>query len=189
MSMFLIGLLFFLGIHCISILNDPWRNRMENKVGEWPWKGFYSLVSIFGFILLIWGYGAARYGSPILYSPPVWLQHLSLALLLPVFPLLIAAYLPGRIKTVTTHPMLLATKLWSVAHLLSNGALVDVILFGSFLVWAIMDRVSIIRRQPRRVPGFPPSNFNDMIACVVGLGLYLAFFLWLHELLFGVPVY
>jgi len=189
MSIFLIGLLIFLGIHSISIINDSWRNRIVNKVGEWPWKGFYSLVSISGFIVMVWGYEAIRYDSPLLYTPPIWLQHLSMLLLLPVFPLLIAAYFPGRIKKVTKHPMLLSTKLWAVAHLFSNGSLVDVILFGSFLSWAILDRISITHRQSRSVPGAPYSNFNDIIACVVGLGLYLVFVLWLHGLLIGIPLY
>ena len=186
MSIFLIGLLLFIGIHSISILNESWRNLMVNKIGEWTWKGTYSFVSIFGFILMVWGYGVTRYDSTLLYTPPLWLQHFSLLLLLPVFPLLVAAYFPGRIKTATKHPMLISTTLWAVGHLFSNGSLVDVILFGSFLIWAIMDRISIEHRQPRPTPGAPHSTFNDIIACVVGLGLYLAFIFWLHELLFGV---
>jgi len=187
MSIFLTGLLIFFGIHCISILNESWRNHMVDKIGELAWKGIYSLVSVFGFILIVWGYGVTRYESALLYTPPLWLQHFSLLLLLPVFPLLVAAYFPGRIKAATKHPMLIATKLWAVAHLFSNGTLVDVILFGSFLTWAIMDRISIEQRQPRPIPGVPYSSFNDVISCVIGLCLYLAFVFWLHELLIGVP--
>jgi uncharacterized membrane protein len=189
MSIFLIGLLLFIGIHSISILNEPWRNLMVNKMGEWTWKGFYSIVSIFGFILIIWGYGVTRYDSALLYTPPLWLHHFSSLLLLPVFPLLVAAYFPGRIKDVTKHPMLISTKLWAVAHLCSNGSLVDVMLFGSFLTWAVMDRISIDQRQPRPIPGTPYSAFNDIIAVVVGLVLYLAFAFWLHERLIGVPAF
>ena len=137
MSIFLIGLFLFLGIHSISIVNDSWRNRMVKRIGEWPWKGIYSLVSIFGFILIVWGYGVTRHDSALVYSPPLWLRHFSLLLLLPACILLVGAYFPGRIKAVTKHPMLLSTKLWAVAHLLSNGSLVNVILFGSFLSWAI----------------------------------------------------
>lgn len=188
MSIFLTGLLLFLGIHSISVVNDPWRNLMVKKIGELAWKGFYSLVSIFGFILIIWGYGITRYDSALLYSPPLWLQYFSLLLFLPVFPLLVAAYLPGRIKTATQHPMLIATMLWALAHLFSNGSLVNVILFGSFLIWAVMDRISIEQRQPRPIPGAPYSNFNDIIASVVGLALYFGFIFWLHELLIGVTV-
>jgi uncharacterized membrane protein len=189
MSIFLLGLTIFLGIHCISILNDSWRNRVVDKIGQWPWKGFYALVSIVGFIVMVRGYGAIRYDSTLLYTPATWLQHFSMVLFLPVFPLLIAAYFPGRIKRATQHPMLLATILWAVGHLLSDGSLVNVILFGSFLSWAIIDIISISFRPSRPVPGAPYSNFNDIIACVVGLGLYLAFTLWLHEIVIGIPLY
>ena len=187
MSIFFIGLLIFIGIHSISIVNESWRNRMVNKIGEWAWKGMYSLVSIFGFMLIILGYGVVRYDSVVLYTPPLWLQHFSLLVLVPVFPLLVGAYFPGRIKAATKHPMLISVKLWAVAHLFLNGSLVDVFLFGSFLTWAVWDRISIQRRQPRPIPGAPYSSFNDIIACVVGIGLYLTFVFWLHELLIGVP--
>lgn len=189
MSIFLLGLIMFLGIHCISILNDSLRNRIVSKIGEWPWKGIYSLVSIFGFVVMLRGYEVIRYDTALLYAPPAWLQHLSMLLFLPVFPLLIAAYFPGRIKRVTKHPMLLGTILWAVAHLFSNGSLVNVILFGSFLAWAIIDIISISLRPPRPVPGAPYSSFNDIIACVVGLGLYLGFIFWLHETVTGIPIY
>ncbi len=186
MGLFSIGLLLFFGIHSISILNESWRDRMVERVGKWPWKGIYSLVSILGFILIIWGYGAGRSDSVVLFTTPILLQYISVALLLPVFPLLIAAYFPGRIKAATRHPMLLATILWAVAHLLISGSLINIILFGSFLAWAVWDRISVQHRQPRPIPGAPLSNFNDIIACVVGLGLYLSFVFWLHELLFSV---
>lgn len=186
MAIFLVGLLLFLGIHSVSILNEPWRNRMVKKIGEWPWKTVYSLVSILGFILIIWGYGVARPNTATLYTPPLWLQYISLLLLLPVFPLLIAAYFPGRIKTATKHPMLLCTMLWAIAHLLTNGSLLDVTLFGSFFAWAVWDRISVEQRRPRPIPGAPSSNYNDIIACVIGLGLYFAFVFWLHLMLFGV---
>ena len=189
MSIFIIGLLLFLGIHSVSIVNDSWRDVMVSKIGEWPWKGLYSLISILGFVFIIWGYGSIRYNTGFFYTPPVWLQYFSLLLLLPVFPLLIATYVPGRIKTATRHPMLLATQLWAAAHLCSNGSIVNVILFSSVLVWAIMDRISMSHRPQRSIPGAPYSSFNDIIACVIGLGLYLAFIFWLHELLIGVPLY
>lgn len=189
MSMFLIGLIIFLGIHCISILNDSLRNRIVSKIGEWPWKGIYSLISIFGFIVMLRGYEAIRFDSPLLYTPPTWLQYFSMLLFLPVFPFLIAAYLPGRIKRVIKHPMLIATILWAIAHLFSNGSLVNVILFGSFMSWAIIDVISIALRPPRPIPGAPYSSFNDIIACVAGLGVYLGFIFWLHEALTGIPIY
>lgn len=162
---------------------------MVEKFGEWTWKGIYSLISIFGFILIIWGYGICRYDAALVYSPPIWLKHFSLLLLLPVFILIVAAYFPGRIKAVTKHPMLIATKLWAVAHLLSNGSLVNVILFGSFLTWAIWDRISLEHRLSRPIPGAPDSIYNDIVACVVGIGLYITFVFWLHELFVGIPTY
>jgi len=189
MGTFLIGLFLFLGIHSVSIVNEPWRDQMVKKMGEWPWKGVYSLVSIFGFILMLWGYGSARSTTSILYSSPLWIQNLSLLLLLPVFPLLIAAYFPGRIKATAQHPMLLATILWAIAHLLTAGSVLNVLLFGSFLGWAVVDRISVQRRRQRATPGAPSAKYNDSIACVVGLGLYLAFIFWLHELLIGVSPY
>jgi uncharacterized membrane protein len=122
----------------------------------------------------------------VLYVPPVWLRHVALLLLIFVFPLLFAAYLPGRIKTATKHPLLAATKIWAFAHLLANGTLADVILFGSFLVWAVADRISMTHREQRPIPQAPPSKANDAIAIVLGLGVYVAFVLWLHSWLFGV---
>ncbi len=186
MGIFLLGLLLFLGIHSVSIVNEPFRDRMVKKIGEWPWKTVYSLVSVFGFILIIWGYEVARDDTVPLYTPPLLLQHLSLFLLLPVFPLLIAAYFPGRIKSATKHPMLLSTMLWAIAHLLTSGTFLDVTLFGSFLAWAVWDRISVEHRRPRPIPGAPSSNYNDIIACVLGIGLYFSFVFRLHAMLFGV---
>jgi uncharacterized membrane protein len=186
MSQLLAGIIIFLGVHSISIVNEPWRNKMAERLGVWTWKGVYSIIALVGLILIIRGYGEALTEVVELYYTPVWLQHISLILLIPVFPLLIGAYVPGRIKATVEHPMLLATKLWAAAHLLANGALADVVLFGSFLLWVFADLLSVSKRQPRQIPGAPPSKFNDWIAIVVGLALYLAFLLWLHELLFGV---
>ena len=190
MGVLMTGLVIFLGVHSISIVNPGWRDRTVDKIGEWPWKGIYSLLSILGFVLIVWGYGLARYDPVVFYVPPAWLRHIALFLMLPVFPLLIAAYLPGRIKSVITHPMLTSIKIWAFAHLLANGNLADILLFGSFLVWAIADRLSMKRREVRVIPGAPPSKLNDTIAVVAGLGLYLIFILWLHEWLFGIrPFY
>ena len=186
MTVFLIGLFIFLGVHSVSIVGDSWRNQMVRKIGEAAWKVLYSTVSVIGFFLIVWGYGPARSESFDLYTPQLWLQHLSVVLLLPVFPLLVAAYFPGRIKTLTRHPMLLATKLWAAAHLLSNGSSVNVILFSSVLAWAILDRISLQHRQSRPTPGAPSARYNDAIALVLGLTLYLAFIFYLHQLLLGV---
>lgn len=188
MNMLLLGLVLFIGVHSVSIVNDPWRNRMAARMGEWSWQGVYALVSIAGFVLIVWGYGLARQDPVILYTPPAWLHSVAMVLLVPVFPLLLAAYLPGRIQAAARHPMLAATMLWAVAHLLANGMLADVLLFGVFLVWAVVDRISMKRRTQRPVPGIPPSRANDLIAVVGGLALYAAFVFWLHGWLIGVPL-
>ena len=188
MKVLLLGLLIFFGVHSVSIVNDPWRNRMVANIGEWPWKGLYALVSLAGFVLIVRGYGLARLNPVIFYTPPEWLRPLALVLLVPVFPLLLAAYLPGRIQAATRHPMLAATMLWAVAHLLANGMLADVLLFGAFFMWALADRISMRHRTQRPIPGVPPSRANDFAAVAGGLALYLAFVLWLHGWLIGVPL-
>jgi uncharacterized membrane protein len=186
MNYLLAGLLLFFGAHFVSILAHDWRNRMVAKLGDKTWKGLYSLVSIAGFILMLYGYGVARHDPVVLYTTPAWLRHVTALLMVPVFPLLLAAYLPGRIKATMKHPMLAATKLWALAHLLSNGMLADVLLFGSFLIWAVADRVSFKRRSQGPIAGAPPSKYNDAIAIVIGLILYVAFVKWLHVRWFGV---
>jgi uncharacterized membrane protein len=180
------GLLIFLGIHSVAIFAPAWRDRTAVRIGEGPWKGAYSLISIASFALLVWGYGVARADPVILYTPPLWTRWLSAALMLPVFPLLLAPYFPGRIKTALKHPMLAAVKFWALAHLIANGTLADVLLFGGFLVWAVADRISFKRRAQRPLHTLPPSARNDVIVVVVGLILYAAFAHGLHTLLIGV---
>ena len=187
MSILIAGLILFLGVHSVSIVGSSWRTQVIEKIGEMPWKGIYSLLSIAGFALIVWGYGLARQTPVILYIPPTWLRHVALLLLIAVFPLLLAAYFPGRIKAATRHPMLAAIKIWAFAHLLANGTLADVVLFGSFLIWSVADRISMKYREPRDIPGARASKANDAIAVVGGLGLYVVFSLWLHQWLFGVP--
>ena len=183
-----LGLVLFFGVHSVSIVNDPWRNRMAASMGEWTWKGLYALVALAGFVLIVLGYGLARQDPVVLYTPPAWLHPVAMVLLIPVFPLLLAAYLPGRIQTAARHPMLAATKLWAVAHLLANGMLADVLLFGAFLVWAVLDRISMKHRTQRAIPSLPRARANDIIAVVGGLALYAVFVLWLHGGLIGVPL-
>ncbi|HEX4235031.1 MAG TPA: NnrU family protein [Caldimonas sp.] len=183
------GLVLFLGIHSVSIVAPAWRTGIVARMGEGPWKGVYSLASAIGLALLVVGYGIARHSPVVLYTPPAALRHLALVVMLPVFPLLFAAYLPGRIKTAAKHPMLLAVKVWATAHLLANGTLADVLLFGGFLVWAIADRISVKRRsvaEAHDVPVAPPGTANDVIVVVGGLIVYAAFLLWGHRWLIGV---
>jgi uncharacterized membrane protein len=155
-------------------------------MGPNGWRGFYSLVSIVGFVLILYGFHRARQAPIVLYLAPDWMRHVTFFLMLPVFPLLIAAYLPGRIKTAMKHPMLAAVKIWALAHLLSNGMLADVLLFGAFLVWAVCDRISLKRRPPQVIRTAPRGRFNDLIAVIAGLALYVFFIRWAHVWLFGV---
>jgi uncharacterized membrane protein len=186
MTVFLIGLIVFLGVHSLSIVAPAWRDAQLARRGEAAWKGLYSIASLLGFALLIYGYGQTRLSPAVLYTPPTATRHIALLLMLPVFPLLFAAYLPGRIKAAAKHPMLLAVKVWALAHLLANGTLADVLLFGGFLAWAVADRISVKRRAPRPVPGAPPGPANDAIAVIGGLVLYAVFLLWGHRWLIGV---
>ena len=186
MTLLIIGLILFIGIHSISIVAPAWRDRQVALRGEALWKGVYSLVAVLGLVLIVVGYGQARLHPVVLYQLPTALRHVALVLMVPVFVLLLAAYLPGRIQRAAKHPMLLATKLWALAHLLANGNVADVLLFGSLLLWAVADRVSLKRRPARAVPGVPAGRFNDLLAIVFGLGLYGAFIGGLHLWLIGV---
>lgn len=188
MTTLISGLVIFLAVHSVAIVGHEWRDDMVRRIGKYPWQALYGLVSIVGFVLIVKGYGMARLDPTVLYMPPSWLRHVSMLLLLPVFVLFLAPYLPGHIKRVMKHPQLVAVKLWAVAHLLANGMLHDVVLFGAFLAWAVADRISFKRRPMREVPALPPSAINDVVLVVLGLGIYVAFALWLHPILIGVPV-
>ena len=187
MTIFVAGLLVFLAIHSVSIVAPRWRDAQAGRMGENAWKGLYALVSIASLVAMIYGYGIARQTPVVVYVPPVALRHLTFLLMLPVFPLLIAAYLPGRIKRLSRNPMLLAVILWAVSHLLANGTLNDLLLFGGFLVWAVADLISVSRRaHVRPVPSVPASPMNDVIVVVAGLGLYAFVLLWAHARVIGV---
>jgi len=188
MGILILGLIVFLGGHSIAAFTLRLRERAVLTLGEGPWKGLYGLVAIIGFVLIVWGYGQARLHPHLLYTTPYWMRHVTFLLMLPVFPMFLAAYLPGRIRTTLKHPMLVAVKTWAVAHLLVNGTLADVLLFGGFLAWAVLVRISLKRRAPRPVPSLPRSGWNDAIAVAGGLAFYLAFLFWLHPLLIGVPL-
>lgn len=186
MSILIVGLVLFLGTHSLAIVAPDWRDRVALRLGERRWQGLYSVAAIVGLVLVVWGFALARQDTVILYAPPRWLRHIALLLLAFVFPLFLATYLPGRIQALTRHPTLLAVKLWAVAHLLANGTLADVVLFGAFLLWAGADRFALKRRAPRPVPGAPPGRWNDAVAIVAGLAIYAAFLLGVHRWLFGV---
>lgn len=187
MTYLIVGLVIFLGVHSAEIFSPTFRSAVVARMGESGYKGVYSVLSIVGFVLLVWGYGVARQHPILVYAPPVWMRHVTALLMLPVFPLLLAAYLPGRIKAAVKHPMLAAIKLWAFAHLLANGMVADLLLFGGFLIWAVADRIAIKHRPVvRPTPGPPPMKYNDLIAVVGGLALYVVFVLYLHVRLIGV---
>jgi uncharacterized membrane protein len=180
------GLLLFLGIHSVAIFAPAWRERTLVRLGEPTWKTLFSIASIVGFVILVHGYGLARVDAPVLYAPPPGLRRVAAVLMLAVFPLLLSTYLPGRIEAAVRHPTLTATKAWAVAHLLVNGSVADVLLFGGFLAWAVADRIAAGRRTiERRLPG-KPRPWNDLVAIVGGLVIYALFVGGLHQRWFGV---
>jgi uncharacterized membrane protein len=182
----LVGLVLFFGAHSISLLALDWRNRVAERLGARIWQALYSVVSLIGFYVLVTGFGQARVDAAVLYVPPHWLKYLAALLMLPAFTLALASVLPGRIQVRARHPLLAATKLWAFAHLLTNGSVADVLLFGSFLAWAVAVRISLKHRPQRPIRRLPPSRVNDSVAVIGGLALYALFVLWLHVRWFGV---
>lgn len=185
MSVLILGLILFLGTHSIRIVAPGFRQKIIDRRGEKSWKVIYTVISLLGVALIVWGYGLARQNPVIVYDPPVGLRHLTLLIMLPVFPLFAASHNPGFIKAKLQHPMLIATLLWGVAHLLANGTLADVLLFGGILVWAAADLISNVNRGPVQL-GREPVLRKDISAIVAGLVIYAIFVFWLHEVLFGV---
>ena len=185
MLQLLLGLALFFGIHSVSIVALPLRNRLAAK-SEIGWKLLYSIVSLLGLVLMVRGYADLRQAPTILYVSPVWLHYVAAILLLPMFVLSFAPYFPGQISRAVKHPQLVALKIWAFAHLLVNGTFAAVLLFGSFLVWAVMDRISMTKRPARPVPGLPQSRRNDITVVLAGLAVYAIIVFWLHEMLFGV---
>jgi uncharacterized membrane protein len=188
MTLLSIGLVLFLGIHSLSIFAPAARERLVAMLGRNGWRGVHSLLSLVGLVLIVVGYGQARLAPVVLYSPPLWMRHVTFTLLLPVFPLILAAYLPGRIKAALQHPMLVAVKVWAFAHLLSNGMLADVLLFGGFLAWAVADRISLKRRASSLSISAALRPWNDVLAVLLGLALYAVTLLWLHRAVIGMPL-
>ena len=189
MSVYLIlGLLLFLGVHSLRIFAGDWRDAQVARMGLLRWKGVYSLFSAVGLGLIIWGYGMTRGDPVVLWTPPLWTRHLAALLTLPAFILLVAAYLPGsHIKAKIGHPMVAGVKLWALAHLLANGNLADVILFGAFLVWAVAGFATSRRRD--RIAGrtYPVGCWTrDASVAAIGLLAWALFSLWGHAWLIGV---
>ena len=182
------GLVLFLGVHSTRVFANKWRNQTVARMGEKPFKGIYALLSIAGFVLLVWGYGQARQQGVTLWSPPTAMRHIAALLTLVSFVLLAAAYVPGnQIKARLHHPMVLATKVWALAHLLANGGLADTVLFGSFLVWSVL-LFAASRRRDRREQTVYAAGTAGATAITVGVGVvaWAVFAFWLHRVLIGV---
>ena len=188
MTLLLLGLALFLGVHSTRIVADDWRTATIARIGEKPWKGIYSLLSIAGFVLLVIGYGAARQSPVVLFAPPVWTRHLAALLTIPAFVLLAAAYVPGNaIKRAVGHPMMAGVKVWALAHLIANGTLADVLLFGTFLAWAVLGFIAARRRDRAAGTTYPAGpGSRTAIAVVVGLVAWAVFAFALHRPLIGV---
>lgn len=185
MILLVVGLTLFLGVHLSAVLVPGWRAARIAAWGAGQWKMLYSLISLAGLVCIVIGYSQTRYSPIVIYSSPVWLRSMSLLFMLPVFPLLIAAYIPGKIRAALKHPMLIAVRTWAFAHLLANGMLADVLLFGSLLLWSVVVQVSLKGRPAIAAPSLP-GRLNDAAAIIIGVVVFLAFVLVLHRVMFGV---
>jgi uncharacterized membrane protein len=188
MTLLILGLLIFLGVHSTRIVAEGWRTQMLARLGEGGWKGVYSLLSLVGLVLIVIGYGQARMDPTVLWGSPLWVRHVAALLTLVAFVLLVATYVPGNsIKARLRHPMVLGVKVWALAHLISNNTLADVLLFGGFLLWAVLSFRAARARD--RATGVGPTTGRigpTMVAIVLGFVVWALFAFWLHGLLFGV---
>ena len=189
LAILIVGLAVFIGTHVITTRRDT-RARLIARFGEGPYKIAYSVASIAGVLLIAWGFGAYRAAGYIpVWEPPAWTRHITALLVLVAVICVVAAYSPGRIKTTLKHPMLVGVKLWAFAHLISNGDLGSIILFGSILGWAVFDRISLKRRtDPGGTPVPVGGVKQDIIAVIVGILIYLLLG-WLHPYVIGVAAF
>lgn len=188
MAILILGLVIFLGVHSTRIVADGWRTAMIGRVGELPWKAVYALLSIAGFVLIVWGFGLARQQPVQLWLPPRGMRHLASLLTLIAFILLAAAYVPrNAIKARLHHPMVLGVKVWALAHLLANGNVAHVVLFGAFLVWAVLS-FRAARARDRAAGTVYPAGTPAGTAITVGVGAvaWAVFAFWAHGYLIGI---
>lgn len=188
MAYLLLGLIIFLGLHSVRIVADDWRARTRARIGESLWKGLYSAASLVGFGLVLWGFGLAREHPTQIWSPPVALRHMAFLLTLMSFVLLSASYLPGNaVKIMVHHPMVLAVQSWALAHLLINGNSAHIVLFGSLLVWSIINFTSSVRRDRAAGTSYSKGRaWPTALTILAGLFGWVLFAFWLHGLLIGV---
>jgi len=188
MPVLILGLVLFLGAHSLRVFADGWRKRQIARLGEKKWKGLFALVSLVGFVLICWGFALARHHPVLLYTPLPWLVRLNALFTLVAFVLFIAGRAPRNgIKARLHHPQLLAVKTWAFGHLLATGMLHDVVLFGAFLLWAVVLFAASRRRDRREGTAYPPGTAkNTAITVVIGVVAWAIFAFWLHALLIGV---
>jgi len=182
------GLVLFLSVHSTRVFANDWRKQTLARMGEKPFKGVYSLLSLAGFVLLVWGYDQARQQGVMLWNPPTATRHIAALLMLLSFVLLAATYVPGnQIKAKLHHPMVLGVKVWALAHLLANGSLADSVLFGSFLLWSVV-LFAASRRRDRREQTVYAAGTAGATAMTVAVGVvaWAVFAFWLHRVLIGV---
>jgi uncharacterized membrane protein len=189
MAILVLGIIIFLGMHLVRVVAPGFRAGIIESRGKGTWMGLYTIVSLVGLCLIIYGFGQARGETGMLYNPPIFLRHIALLLMLVAFIVLAAGFLPaGRIAVAVKHPQVLSIKIWALAHLLANGETSSVLLFGSFLAWAVILRISLKRREragEKVLPVFK-STRNDVLAVLIGLVAFVLFVWKLHELLIGV---
>jgi len=190
MTVLIVGLLVFLGVHSVRIVADDWRTAQIARLGANRWKGLYTLASVAGLVLIVWGFGLARADSITLWTPPAWTRGAAAVLTALAFILLAAAYVPGtRIKASIGHPMVAGVKLWALAHLMANGSLADLVLFGAFLLWAVLGFRAARGRDRAAGTRYPAGPLTrDAIAVVVGLTAWALFAIFLHGRLTGIPL-
>ncbi|MDI1236748.1 MAG: NnrU family protein [Polaromonas sp.] len=188
MAILILGLVLFLGVHSTRIVADGWRTATIGRVGELPWKAVYALLSIVGFVLIVWGFGLARQQPVQLWLPPRGMRHLASLLTLISFVLLAATYVPrNAIKARLHHPMVLGVKVWALAHLLANGNLAHVVLFGSFLVWGVLSFRAARGRDRAAGTVYPAGTAAGTgITVVVGAAAWAVFAFWAHGYLIGI---
>jgi uncharacterized membrane protein len=188
MTWLIFGLLIFLGAHSVRVFAEGWRTRTLARLGEGAWKGAYSLLSVLGLALIVWGYSQARQQPTVLWAAPVWTRHLAALLTLPAFVLLAAAYVPGNgIKAAVKHPMVLGVKVWALAHLIANNSLADLLLFGGFLLWAVLCFRAARQRDRALQTAYAAGNLSkSLLTVVVGLVGWAVFAFWAHGALIGV---
>jgi uncharacterized membrane protein len=188
MAMLVIGLVIFLGLHSVRIFAEGGRAKAIARLGEGPWKGVYSLLSLVGFVMIVWGFGQARWEAPAIWTPPVWTRHVAILLML-ISLILFGAYgsKKSHIAVAVHHPMVWGVVIWAVAHLLANGSAADVVLFGAFLAWALADLPNAYARDRTRGVVYPTPNWGATIGAVVfGVVAWALLLAGLHSWLFGV---